>query len=124
MKKDWIRDYATEAFRIYALHHEPTYDEIEKIEDAGLAADLMAVCNTITFLTENDKTVIYQSIKNVYFVDPSKPLKKGDISQRVLHLALSMPAAEKSIYRWLNDARDIFANMRGLRTKEHIKRCQ
>jgi len=124
MKKDFIRDYATEAFRIYALHHEPTYEEIETtIEDPGLAADLKAVCNVITNLTEKDKTVVYQTIKNVYFVEPNRPLKKGDISQRVLRLSIEMPAAENSIYRWLCEARNLFATMRGLRTKGMTKRC-
>lgn len=58
---------------------------------------------------------IAKAVEIVYFTDPDKPLERGDISDRVHMAELSIPASSRHIYRWLRQARDLFAIERGLR---------
>ena len=59
---------------------------------------------------------IGQAVKIVYFKDPDKELKPGDISSRVHVAELNIPASERSVYYYLKKARTLFAEHRGLRT--------
>ena len=47
-----------------------------------------------------------------------RKLLLGEIARRVDRLSLEMPAGPRSIYRWLGTARQVFAEERGLRTRE------
>ncbi len=58
---------------------------------------------------------ILKSLEYVYFKDPGKKLKKGDIARRVTQASLKIPASERQIYYWLKEARVIFCKERGLR---------
>lgn len=141
MKKDFVRDYATEAFRLYAAMGKPTRTEAaEQIyqnalrdcefkdpkaavicaESAVKAAapvldDISATEKTIELLERAEKVYIIRAITDVYFAHPKEPLRRGDISHRANKCALSIPASEQSVYRWLKEARLLFAEMRGLR---------
>ena len=144
MKKDFTRDYATEAFRMYAAMNKPTYDEAVKIiynkalkecefknpELANLAAesavtnatplllDIMAVEKTISILRNGNKSHIADAVSDVYFTQPTLPLRRGDISARVRRHSLEYFASERNIYLWLKEARLLFAALRGLRISE------
>lgn len=153
MKKDNIRDYATEAFRFYAACGKLTseqlkqkvYDDIYtaskkefnrsgsgtpsdatawavmKAEDAikemqAEFEDILAVEKTMLQLNKHQR----KAVEIVYFTEPEKDLEKGDISDRVHKAELTIPASERSIYRWLFKARKFFAKERGMRTTEKI----
>ncbi|ABQ23673.1 hypothetical protein [Clostridium kluyveri] len=58
---------------------------------------------------------IVQAIETVYFKDADKELEKGDIHRRVHTAEIYIPASQKTVYRWLRDARKLFAEKRGLR---------
>lgn len=116
MKKDHIRDYATEAFRFYARMGCPTYKEAEAAtRSAAELYDIVAVGETLKRLECGDKTYIARAVKVVYFVKPDKPLGSGDIEARVTRQSLLAPASERTVYRWLAEARRTFAEIRGLR---------
>lgn len=144
MKKDFTRDYATEAFRMYAAMNKPTYKEAAKMiydkalkecefqnpELANLAAesavtkatptllDIMAVEKTISILQSGNKSHIAKAVSDVYFTQPTLPLRRGDISARVRRHSLEAFSSERNIYLWLKEARLLFAALRGLRISE------
>lgn len=144
MKKDFTRDYVTEAFRLYACLGCPTYEQIrnkiyseelnklsfvspgEAVTLAEVAADkqtpllldILAVNKTLDILEQGGKVHIAAAIKAVYFAYPFQPLRRNDISNRVHYYALCCPADERSVYRWLKEGRLLCAAIRGLRITE------
>lgn len=144
MKKDITRDYATEAFRLYAAMGKPSYEEATKQiynaalndcefknpETANIAAetavrnaaplllDILAVEKTIDILERGNKAHIARAVFDVYFVQPDQPLRRGDITARVQYHSLTAFASERNIYLWLKEARLLFAAVRGLRIAE------
>ena len=140
MKKDYIRDYATECFRAYAGAGYPTYEEAyARIYDAALKKysasdaelavqkaeedaekhtpyllDIMAADKTFELLEKGNKHNIVAAVKAVYCSHPYLPLSRGDISSRVLAFAHKSYADERTVYRWLKEARLLCAAVRGL----------
>lgn len=146
MKKDFIRDYATAAFRLYAALGKPSYDtasqrvynkaiakyermnpaiavsqaEIAVANSTPVLLDILAVNETLAMLDKGGKLYICRALQAVYFIQPNKPLRKGDISARVLRYALCVPTDERTVYRWLKEGRDLFAALRGLRIDDGV----
>lgn len=144
MKKDFTRDYVTEAFRLYAIMGRPTYEAARKklyeeelsrynlshIEDSFLREevlmknkeamwlDILAVNRMIELLRQGGKSYIVNAVEEVYFVQPLMPLRKGDITARARRFSLSFPTDERTVYRWLREARLLCAGIRGLRITE------
>ncbi|MFT8889465.1 MAG: hypothetical protein ABF904_11690 [Ethanoligenens sp.] len=90
--------------------------------------DILAVQEVIERLNFKKNYDIVRAVRMVYFADADKPLEKGSISARVHQAELEIPASERQIYYWLNQARKIFAEERGLRienrkTKNKKKDC-
>lgn len=142
MKKDHLRDYCTEAFRFYAKSGgrdsflKSIYDDMvrsrgngvckpteaalirqEQIiaEHAAELADIEAVSKVLASLDMCNHRDMIKAIEIVYFADCWRDLEKGDISARVHRAEIIIPASEKTIYRWLRVAREMFAKERGLR---------
>lgn len=115
MKKDLIRDYATEAFRLYARMGCPSLKEIGG--EGATAADLRAVCEVLRLLSLQGKEEVIAAVRAVYFVAPRQEIKRGSIGARVTAFAAEYASCERGVYRWLKYARDLFARIRGLRTK-------
>lgn len=149
MKKDGIRDYATEAFRYYAscgclssdqikeklrntiyeaskrevvhsgvssLHSDKTATAVMRAEDEmeyyrAELLDILAVERTLKRLTPPMK----RAVEIVYFLEPKRPMEKGEFSGRVHKAEIEIHASERNIYYWLKEARQIFALERGLR---------
>ena len=107
MKKDRVRDYATEAFRDYALLKSS--DSISETR----RMDIAAVENTLKYF-ENKKPSVVSAVKAVYFTDAGVPFRKNTVSFRVREYAISEHTDESSVYRWLREARCKFAEYRGL----------
>lgn len=148
MKKDITRDYVTEAFRLYAAMGKPKYEqavaavyqtellkhksfdpatavtqaEVAVEKKTPMLLDILAVEKTIELLGRGDKPYIVAAINEVYFAYPLQPLRKGEISERVRRYALQCPTDERTVYRWLKEARLLCAAVRGLRvdTDENI----
>lgn len=143
MKKDHIRDYATEAFRFYAKtggskkYIEKIAADIQKQKGAGIVnptegaliakeraieenaaelADLEAVEKAMHLIERLPQGgSILKAIEYVYFKDCWRELRRGDIKSRVHYAEIHIPASERQIYRWLSKARLLFAQERGLR---------
>lgn len=77
--------------------------------------DIEAVEMTLAELRASRKTYIIKAIEIVYFKEADKELEKGDIYDRVHAAELDIPASERSIYYYLGQARELFAERRGLR---------
>lgn len=145
MKKDHLRDYITEAFRLYARLGCRSYEQVKELiskdtldvsligRDPVLQAiitentikhsepmllDILAVDRTLEMLELGGKQHIVRAVRDVYFVQPFKPLHKGDITDRVRWVSLSEPVSEKQVYQWLKYARLLCAAVRGLRLDE------
>lgn len=113
MKKDNIRDYATNAFYLYARIGKPTCERNIQEKHKSRTKDIIAVIDTLYYFDKNEKQYINQAIERVYFTLPKK-VQKNDISDRIVKLSAEFPADESTIYRWLKEARFVFAQMRGL----------
>lgn len=148
MKKDFTRDYATEAFRLYAAMGKPTYDEAKQIiynkalsdcefkepevatqtaeiaveKATPLLLDILAVEKTIDILTRGGKTHIVRAVEDVYFVQPKLPIRRGDITARARRHSIITPTSMPSVYRYLKEARMLFAAVRGLRLPENAEK--
>ena len=84
--------------------------------------DILAVEETITLLEKGEKSNIVKAVKAVYFVNQQQPLRRGDISNRVRRFAITYPADERTVYRWLKEARLLCAAIRGLRISDADER--
>lgn len=152
MKKDNIRDYATEAFRFYAALGKPSYEALKdavyqyalqeerkrevhtlagisnpvesQIRNAQLAVDelaadlldVLAVEKTLQILLarENGREIL-TCLDTVYFTEPLREIRRGEIQERVIFAAMLVPTSEPTVYRHLRLARTVFAVERGLR---------
>ena len=138
--KDHLRDYCTDAFRFYArwggrqnyidnlladLKREkgtgvcsPTESELmhkERVmkEKHAEIADLDAV-EFVLRVADRD---VRRAVELVYLDRPHDELEWGDIKERVHYAEIHIPASERQVYRWLKEARMMFAEERGLRSK-------
>ncbi len=141
MKKEAMRDYATEAFRYYAGMGRPSFEQARdavyrravrdvKMRDPQavivigekavrdsmpMLLDIFAVDKTLELLRMGGREYIVRAVEWVYFAEPRMPLRRGEITARVLKFCTANHADERTVYRWLRDARRMFASLRGLR---------
>ena len=88
-------------------------------ETEGTIRDLEAVERAMERIGRmRGGTCILRAVREVYEVEADRPIERGEIARRVDKLSLEMPAGPRSIYRWLGTARQVFAEERGLRTRE------
>ncbi len=120
--RDRIMNYATGAFREYASLQMPNYSELlesfakkGKVEDdAALLLDVFAVEKTMEYFDEVNP-IVSDAIREIYFALPSTPFTDRVAAGRVRFFSASRNVSERSIYRWLRQAREVFAKNRGLR---------
>lgn len=142
MKKDHIRDYATEAFRFYAAsggrekYIKNLVEDLQRQKGTGVCspteaaliskeeaiaskaaelADIEAVDKVLHALDVCGHKAILQAIDYVYFKDCWREIERGDIQDRVHYAEIHIPASERMIYYWLRKARRMVAMERGLR---------
>lgn len=100
------RREASEAFRRYAAHKQnPNHTEMLGTETWWSDT---AVSQTLSVLRAEGKDYIAAAVVAVYFVDPTKPLKKNDIEYRVTAFCVNCYASRATVYRWLSVARTIY----------------
>lgn len=114
--RDTTRDYTIAQFRIYAALGCPSKAQIisDKTMRQALRLDLLAVADTLNALTNSGKGYISQAVSAVYFVAPTAPLHKGEINSRVTKFAINNYTDERTVFRWLKEARLLCADYRGL----------
>ena len=127
--RDTTRDYTIAQFRLYASLGYPSKAQVVADETMrqALRLDLLAVIDTLNDLTNSGKDYICQAVNAVYFVAPTAALHKGEINLRVTKFAVSNYTDERTVFRWLKEARLLCANFRGLNictycTKKDVSR--
>lgn len=144
MKKDHIKDYATHAFEEYSRRGCPTRKECEeKIRGnvmksmfgkdpkviattadhvvknmEPLLKDIDAAISTLEELERKNKGYISGAVRAVYFVNANENLNLRIIRSRVLMYSMTIHADERTVYRWLQEARALFAVKRGMNIVE------
>lgn len=116
--RDTTRDYTIAQFRFYAALGYPSKAQViaDKTMHRALQLDLLAVIDTLNALTSNGKDYIRQAVCAVYFVEPTVPLHKSEINLRVTKFSVNNYADERTVFRWLKEARLLCADFRGLNT--------
>lgn len=140
MKKDFIRDYITEIFKVYAESGFSTCEQARqniynrKMEqlsyinpeiavrkaEAEVKAhkpfldDISAVERTIEYFKITGKTHIIKAVQAIYFDFPRSKAQHNKISARVNRFADENAADVRTVYRWLKEARKICAYYREL----------
>lgn len=114
MKKNAVRDYAVDCFRLYE-----TFKRNETILNSDKYKSFLDDYNALnrTFkILENEKNgdTIAKAVKLVYCKKGNSVFKKNEISHNVLSAADELFCSEMTIYRYLKYARDIFSRERGL----------
>ena len=81
-------------------------------KNKSLAADLWTVYQTLFLLRMQNERDVLQAIYSVYFQPfckaASKKELKNEISYRIRRFAIENYVDERTVYRWLKRARDIF----------------
>ena len=114
MVKDYIKNYAIEAFRFYANLKKslPCREIIDLTPEER--ADVEAVERTLSQLE-----IVYpdaiKAVEIVYFTLPTHPIGHREITDRVQYACNKIFYSERNIYYFLAIARNIFAQERGLR---------
>ncbi len=127
MQKDSTRDYITAAFRLYSALGCPSEQKIGNLSlsnskiksnknSIAIRFDLLAVSKTLEYLNRSGKDYICETVREVYFTEPTREFKRNDINARVLNLAAKKFTSERNVWRWLKEARNICASFRGLNT--------
>lgn len=102
------RDRATEAFRRWARAGRPAAGAIRHVRGA---ADLRACAAVFAELSSGAGRAnrawaeIMTAVEEVYMAYPDRPLRRSDITARVRCAAFLLTADERTVYRWLAEAR-------------------
>lgn len=98
---------------------DPTAEAIIRAEKevdlfASQLDDILAVEKAIRLMLPKHPEWL-RAVEIVYFTKADAQLEPGDIIGRVNMAAIEIPAGERTVYRWLKQARTLFARERGLR---------
>ena len=95
---------------------KPTQQAVINAEKAveALAGELCDILAVEKVLARMQPEMI-KAVEIIYFTDAERELMYGDITARVHKTESVIPASESQIYRWLKQARMMFAVERGLR---------
>ena len=89
------------------------------ITSKPIIEDIEAVCKTFSNLMDRGKGYIIDAVKAVYFPYKGKVKIPNEIlKERTLAFAMQVPCDERTVYRWLKEARTICAFYRGLTIEE------
>lgn len=150
MIKNNVRDYAVSAFEFYSMMGKPEDEEFKnrvyryacsKYEnDVFLSesqksvniqnlfksmqpaiADVVAVNEFLQKITHRPSgAFIKKAVETVYMTNSKKGFSPGDYSMLVHKAEFEVPASEATVYRYLAAAREMFADIRGLRTPSTV----
>lgn len=136
MKKDGVTDYAVTAFALYARYDRRNEAELREYiysrellkydrpeiairraeaavaEKNALFADIAAVEKTLTLLSRCGDPDRLKAVEAVYISKSGN--SRRNVAMRVRAISREIPVAERTVYRWLKEARTIFAEFRGL----------
>jgi hypothetical protein len=111
MTRDSAKKRAVIAYVKYAEHGYPEPDSIRSFHDAELALDLLAVSGMLEKLDREGKGYISAAVRDVYMFANSSS-RKCITSERVVAHAMTAYADERTVWRWLRHAKELFAELR------------
>lgn len=117
MKKNNVRDYVISAFRYYARMGEPSETEIKNLKNISTAErlDLSAAAAMLEKLSAQGDVSSIAAVREIYFFEPDRKLRHNELSQRVIHYALNNYTSDRTVWRSLKRATNIFIELRNLR---------
>lgn len=124
-REEQIKNQVYKRFSDKDPKHVLAIAEIELRRSRGELADIEAVNKTFEMLygfTSTDESVkkmnngvdVAKAVKAVYFTYGAEKLTRNTIALKVRAHAMSVPCDERTVYRWLKYARELFAVIRGL----------
>lgn len=111
MTRDSANKRAVDAYIAFASLGCPDVDIVQMIPDAELRADLMAVARMFAHLEREGKDYISAAVRDVYMFARLSSRKRVT-SERVLAHAMTVYADERTVWRWLKYARELFVELR------------
>ncbi len=125
MKKDIMTERAARAFRNYArfglTRGESALETVCKIRGMctdSCALDMLAVFDTLRLLGFLGDRLAIRAINDVYFATANKKIRSNEITLRIRRLADEMNCDDRTVYRRLKKARDLWSFIRAREKKQ------
>lgn len=125
MKKDPIDEKAIQAFRNYArlglCGSESALGVICKIRGAcrdSTALDMIAVFDALRLLELSGDMIALRAVKEIYFATAAHKLRANEITLRVRRLADEIHCDDRTVYRRLKKARELWKLLRSKEKKQ------
>ena len=108
------------AFRRYTQlgldkDRQPPYRKYERIRAVSQsdkeAASLLAVCDTLRILRLTHKKATLSAVRQIWRARPFAPLKRQEISFRVRKAAFLLFCDDRTVYRYLHTAAELYGNI-------------
>lgn len=122
MKADRKRDEEIRAFLRYArlglASDVKALDQLLRIRGAcsdEVALDMLAVRDTMRMLAVLGRKEVISAVVKVYFCAPSVRIYTNEMSYRVRRAADELHCDERTLYRWLFEARTLWRRFRELK---------
>ncbi len=124
MKKDIMKEKAAQAFRCYARlslcdcsSALQVLCRIRGICGDKTALDMLAVFDTLRLLELEGDTLALRAVREIYFATARRRIRAGEITLRVRRLAYEEHCDDRTVYRRLGKAREVWHFVR-----EHEKK--
>lgn len=120
-----MTEKAARAFRNYArlglVGSRSAIDTVCKIRgicNDSAALDMLAVFDTLRLLEFLDDMIALRAVRDIYFATAGSKLHSNEITLRIRRLADEMHCDDRTIYRRLKKARDMWEYIRAQEKKQ------
>ena len=118
---------AARAFRSYArlglIGSRSAIETVCKIRgicNDSAALDMLAVFDTLRLLEFLGDTIALRAVRDIYFATAKTKLKSNEITLRIRRLADEMHCDDRTVYRRLKKARDMWEYLRAREKKQTV----
>ncbi|MBQ2715716.1 MAG: hypothetical protein IJF21_02855 [Clostridia bacterium] len=125
MKKDIMTERAARAFRDYArmglVGSRSAIDTVCKIRGIcsdSTALDMLAVFDTLRLLELLGDVIAIRSVRDIYFANAGSKPHSNEITLRIRRLADELHCDDRTVYRRLKKARDMWEYLRAREKKQ------
>ena len=125
MKKDILTERAARAFRNYArlglVGSRSAIDTVCKIRGIcsdSAALDMLAVFDTLRLLEFLGDMIALRAVRDIYFATAGSKPHSNEITLRIRRLADELHCDDRTVYRRLKKARDMWEYLRAREKKQ------
>lgn len=125
MKRSIINEKAAQAFRNYArLGLCSSCSALETVcRIRGICADvslqdMLAVFDTLRLLEVSGEEIALRAVRDIYFATAMKKPRSNEVTLRVRRLADELHCDDRTVYRHLKKARDLWCFLRANEKKQ------